>query len=439
MSKLKTKVEKTEGNIAHIEITVDAKEAKNAYDKAFKKMSQSVNIAGFRKGKAPAAAVEKYVGVENIKAEVLNELYNDNIAKIVQENDLDFADQPSIEKFDYEIGKEFNFTLKVELKPEVELSNFKGNTIEYEEFKQDEDTLNKELLALQERFSALVDVKDRNVNAKDTVVFDFEGFLNNEPFEHGKAEKYTLDLANSNFIPGFAEGLIGHGVGEEFTIDVKFPEDYHSENLRGQPVQFKIKIHEIKEKLLAELNDELAKKAGKFDNLEDLKADIKKYLEDTQKAENDRRKADAVFEEIIKNAKIDIQQPMILREVKAIRNESMQRAAQQGVEWEKLVEAEGGIEKIDAQLEPEAIKRIKNTLVIEKISNIEDIKIEQQDIIDQINLIAQSYGSQGHMIIEQIKNNPQSFAILTQQAATKKVTQILLENNTFKAKKAKKG
>lgn len=439
MSKTVTKVQKLEGNIAKIEVKIDPKAAKDAYNKMLKKMGANVNIAGFRKGKAPSNVIEKYIGTDSIKAETLNTLYSDNIAKIIKDNDLDFADQPSIDAFDYEIGKEFNFTIKVELKPEFTPCKYKGVTIEYDEYKTEKGALDNEIKNLQERFSVLVNVENRKTTATDVVVFDFEGFLNGEAFEHGKAEKYTLDLANSNFIPGFAEGLIGHEIGKEFTIDVQFPESYHAENLKGQQVQFKILIHEIKEKALPELNDELAKKAGKFETLEALKEDVEKFLQETEVKENERRKSDAAFEYLINNTEIDIQKPMMLREIDAIRNESMQRAIQQGADWDKLVEAEGGIDKINEQLEPESIRRIKNTLLVEKISNLEDIEISQQDIIDQINEIASAYGAQSQMIIEQIKKNPSSFTIITQQAATKKVTKILLENNTFKAKKAKKG
>lgn len=433
----KAKIEKLEENIAKIEVKVSPDVAKQAYDKTLKKMGANVNISGFRKGKAPNNVIEKYIGIDNVKAETLNELYNANISEIISENNLDFAASPTIDEFNYDAGKEFVFVMKVELKPEFEPCKYKGVSVDYEEFKHPEDSMENELRALQERFGALTNIEGRKSTASDVLVFDFEGFLDGTPFEHGKAEKYTLDLANSNFIPGFAEGLVGHEIGEEFTIDVTFPENYHAENLKGKPVQFKILIHEIKERMLPELDDALAKRAGKFETLEELKDDIQKYLGTTEQTENDRRKNDAIFNYIIENTKIDIQKAMIEREMEAIKDETRQRLAQQGANWDKLVEAEGGIEKIDAQVEPEAIKRIKNSLLVEKIATLEDVKIEQQDIIEQINLLATTYGAQVGAIIEQIQNNPSSLAAISQQAAAKKVSKILLEDNTFKAVAAK--
>ncbi len=442
-TKVKTKVEKLAGNIAKIDVKVAPDVAKQAYDKILKKMSSNVNIAGFRKGKAPISALEKYVGVENIKAEVLNTLYNENISDIVKEHDLDFADQPSIDEFNYETGKEFNFVIKVELKPEFTPCNYKGVTINYEEFASEKDAMDKEIKALQENFATLTTVEGKKVQPTDVVVFDFEGFLDGTPFEHGKAEKYTLDIANSSFIPGFAEGLVGHKAGENFTIDVTFPENYHAENLKGKPVQFKILIHEVKERILPEINDDLAKKSGKFETLDELKADIQKYLDKTAESENDRRKNEATLEYIIKNTEINLQKPMIEREIEAIKQETRQRLQLQDDNWNRLVAAEGGMEKLNEKLESEATKRIKNSLLVEKISNLEDIRIEQQDIIEQINLLANAYGAQTSAIIEQIQKNPSSLTALTQQAAAKKVAKILLESNTFKAaaaaKKTKKG
>jgi len=433
----KTKIEKLEENIAKIEVKFSPDAAKQAYNKTLKKMGSSVNISGFRKGKAPNNVIEKYIGVENIKSEMLNELYNAHISDIIDENNLDFAASPSIDEFTYEIGKEFVFVMEVELKPEFEICKYKGVSVNYEEFVHPKDAVEKELRMLQERFAALANVEGRKSTATDVLVFDFEGFCEGIPFEHGKAEKYTLDLANSSFIPGFAEGLVGHKIGEEFTIDVTFPDNYHSEVLKGRPAQFKILIHEIKERALPELDDSLAKKSGRFETLAELKEDIQKYLDETQKTESDKRKNDAIFDYIIENTKINIQKAMIEREMEAIKDETKQRLAQQGGNWDKLVAQEGGMEKIDAQIEPEAIKRIKNSLLVEKIANLEDVKIEQQDIIEQINLLAQAYGAQIGAIVDQIQNNPQSLTAISQQAAAKKVSALLLENNTFKAAAAK--
>ncbi len=429
-----SKCEILEGNVAKIDMTIDAKEAESAYNKAFKKISQNVNIAGFRKGKAPKNIVEKYVGVERIKAEAIENIFPKEFSAVVDEHKLDLAVQPYIESYDFETGKELTMVVKAELKPEVKLAKYKENTIEFEEYKNAEDALDKELKTIQERFSTLENVEeDRETKADDTVVFDFEGFVGDEAIEHGAGKNYTLDLAHSNFIPGFAEGLVGHKKGEEFTIDVTFPENYHQDKLKGAKAQFKIKLHEIKTRILPELNDDLAKKAGKFESLDKLKEDITKYLETTEKSENERRKAEAIFNKVYEDTKIDIQEAMIEREIEAIKNETRQNAESHGQNFDELVEKEGK-DEVNKKFKEEAVKRIKNSLIIEKIAKTEDIKIGQNDILEQVTELSKMYGTTGAQIFEELRQNPAGFSVLTQQVATRKVNEILLNNNTFKAK-----
>ena len=184
---------------------------------------------------------------------------------------------------------------------------------------------------------------------------------------------------------------------------------------------------------MPELDDELAKKAGKFDNLEALKADINKYIEETAKSENEKRKAEAVFNKVVDEAKIDIQDSMIEREIEAITEETRQNAERYGQNFDELVEKEGK-DEVDKKFREEAVKRIKNSLVVEKIAKTEDIKIGQNDILEQVNELAQLYHSTAAQVFEEIRQNPAGFSVITQQIATKKVNEILLNNNTFKAK-----
>ena len=428
----KHSIEKQENNLVKITITVDEKTANDAYNKTLKRIGSNINIAGFRKGKAPVNVIEKYVGAERIKIEALESIFPMEFSKVAQEEKLDLATQPQIEHFEFEKGKDLTITVKAELKPEVNLAPYKDVEVEYEEFKGEENAMDKELEALQSRFATLEKV-DRASNNTDVVVFDFEGSANGELIEHGSAKNYTLDLGHSNFIPGFAEGLVGHSAGEEFTIDVTFPENYHEPKLKGAPAQFKINLHEVKERKLPELNDELAKKAGKFETLDALKEDIKKYLENAKNFENERRKSDAIFNKIYNETKIDIQDTMIEREVEAVREETKQNALNQGQDWEKIVEAEGK-DSVNQKLRDEAIKRIKNSLIIEQISKNENIKIEQSDLLAQIQEIARMYGSNATSIFEEMKKNPSSFALLSQQIATRKVNELLLSANKFNAK-----
>ncbi len=418
-------------NIAKFDITIDSKLAKETYDKTLRAYGANVNIAGFRKGKAPANIVEKYVGQERIKAEVIDRLFPVEFQKIVDENKLDIAFRPMIDKMDFEVGKDIELKVSVELKPEVKIGKYKDVEVEFNEFKNPEDALDKELQQTQERFSTLNTV-DRPATDKDTVVFDFEGFVGDEKIEHGEGKNYTLNLANSNFIPGFAEGLVGHSKDEEFTIDVTFPEEYHEEKLKGAKAQFKIKMHEVKERQMPELNDDLAKKAGK-DTLELLKEDIKTYLENMAKNQNDKIKSEAIFEKVLNDTKIDIQDTMLDREYEAIMQDAREQAKYSNQDFDKLVEQEGK-DTVEKRFREEAQKRIMNSLIVERIVREAQIKVEQKDIMEHINQMSMMYGMPPVQLFEELRKNPNSFAAISQQITANKVNEFLLENNKFVAK-----
>ena len=342
------------------------------------------------------------------------------------------ATQPYIESYNFKKGEDLTLVVKAELKPELTLGEYKNMNLKYEEFKNPKDALQKELDYLKEQGATSKNVKDRPAQKDDLVIFDFEGFTGDKPIVGGKGEKYTLDLAHSNFIPGFAEGLVGHSVGEEFSINVKFPENYHSEELKGADAEFKIKIHEIKEKAYPELNDEYALKISNkhFKTMEELKADIQKHLDEMEKNSNIRIKEAVALDKVLEGVKVDIQKTMIMREAEVVRSEAVQNAAQKGLKWENIVK-ESGIETLNKQFEEEAYKRVKNSLTIEKIAEVENIQVTQQDILMHINDVAAAYGAQMQDLIAEIRKQPEYLSTITQQVVGKKVIQFLLDNNSF--------
>lgn len=429
-----TKIEKQENNIVKFNVTIDAATAQKAYNNALSRATKQVNIPGFRKGKAPRNVVEKYISQERLKAQVVEDLTPREIAKAVEVNGLNLALQPAIQSFTFDLGKDLTIVVFAELKPEVTLGQYKGNTIEYEEYKLPDNALELEIDTIRTRYSKLETVKeDREATDKDVVVIDFKGYVNDEPIERGEGKAYTLDLGNSNFIPGFAEAIVGHKKGEEFTIDVTFPEDYAEEKLKGAKAQFKINLIKIRTKIMPELNDEFAKKVGNFENVDALKEDIQRYIENSANTENEKRKMEAIFKKVIDEAKIDIQESMIQREINAVMTETKQAAEQQGQDFDKLMENEGK-ETFLAQAKEEATRRIKNSLIIEKIAKAENIKIEQNDIAEQVSAIAGAYQASAKDILKEITQNHYFFSAITQQAAIKKVNDILISNNTFVAK-----
>ena len=430
---METKIEKLPENIVKVEIEVPAKDAVGYYNNAAKKIAQYINIPGFRKGKAPRNIVEQNIGEERIKHEALESVLPRLFSEIIKENNLDVVAQPYVESYKYNIGEDLKITARMELRPEVTLGEYKNMTIDVEGYKTPDDAMQNSINGLLEREAATVVVTDRKTLANDIVVFDFEGFVNGEKIEHGDAKNYTLDLAHSSFIPGFAEQLVDRTIGEEFDITVTFPESYHEKKLAGQPAVFKCKINEIKTKLLPELNDEFAQKVGPFKTVEDLKADIQSYL-DKQKEDIDRTNSEkAIFEKVVNNAKVDIQQSMIDREADQLLEEYKQKLQMQGFTWEQAVEAQG-YDSIMNNLKEDAAIRVKNSLVIDKIAKEENITVSQADFGAKLAELGRMYQIDTPTMIKQLSQTPGVFNSLSQQALNEKVAKFLADNNTVNLK-----
>ena len=430
---METKIEKLPENVIKVDIEIPAKDAAGYYNNAAKKLAQYVNIPGFRKGKAPRNIIEQNIGEERIKHEALESALPRIFSEVIKENDFDVVTQPYVESYDFKLGENMKIVAKLELRPEVTLGKYKGLTIDVEEYKTPEDAMQKSLDNVLQQAATTVLVTDRNTIATDVVVFDFEGYVNGEKIEHGDAKNYTLDLGNSTFIPGFAEQLVDKPLGQDFEINVTFPKEYHEAKLANQKATFKCRINEIKEKVLPELNDELAQKVGPFKTVDDLKADIQKYL-DTQKADIDRTNSEkAIFEKVVNDAKADIQQSMIDRETDVLMDEYKQKLEMQGFTWEQAIEAQG-YEEIMKSLKEDAAVRVKNSLVIDKIAKEENITVSQADFGAKLSELSRMYQIDPQTMVKQLSQNPGVFNALSQQALNEKVTLFLAENNKVNLK-----
>ena len=425
---MKVTIEKEKDNVVKLDITIPAKEAAEAYNNAVKRVAQYVNIDGFRKGKAPRQVVERHVGVDRIKHEAIENLMPKAISDAVTQNDLDIIAQPYITSFNFDLGSDLTVVAKAELRPEVTLGDYKGLNLKVEDSPVAEDAHDKAIKNLLNQHSTLEIVTDRPANDTDTVVIDFEGIANGEKIQGGEAKNYPLDLGNSNFIPGFAEQIVGKNLNDEFDINVTFPAEYHDEKLKGQPAVFKIKINEIKEKKVPELNDEFAQKVGPFKTVADLMADIQKYLDTQRERTNKTNSENEVFKKVIEAAKVDIPETMIEREVASLKEEYKQRFAAQGINWENIVKSQGE-DDLMKNLHEDAGIRIKNSLVIDKIAKEENIKLEQKDLEQKFGELAAAYGMQTKDLIQQIGRNPEVLSSISQQAMNDKVRDFLMANN----------
>lgn len=425
-------IEKLENNQVKLNIEIESSVSNWEYDKACKKLAQRVNVPGFRQGKAPKNILEKYVGIAAIQREVLDSLLPTIFENTIEENKFDLVAAPNVESFDFAEDKSLKVVARMELKPEVNLPEYKGMEIEVEEFQNAQDAVDKELNILADRYASLNDVTDRKSTATDLVNIDFAGYVNGEEIKGGSAKGYTLDLAHSNFIPGFAEQLTEHSTGEEFTIKVKFPDEYHDEKLKGQDAEFNIKLNSIKEKILPELNDDLAKRVNpNFANLDSLKEDIQKYIDNNAKMENEKRVANKIFDTLLEKTNIDIQDTMINREIQALMGEFRQRINMQGGNFDQMLEKEGH-EKVYAQMREEAVKRIKTSLIIGKIALLENVSVTQEDIQAKITDLANIYRTTTENIVSEIQKNMNLLHSMNQQVITEKVTKLLIDNANIK-------
>ncbi|HIS82580.1 TPA: trigger factor [Candidatus Scatenecus faecavium] len=434
---MKFAVEKENDNIYKIDITIPAKDAARAYDEAVKRIAQYVNVDGFRRGKAPRAVVERHVGTERIKQEALESLMPKAIAEAVNESNLDVITQPYITKFDFTVGQDLTAEVKVETRPEVVLGAYKDLKVEVESAEVPEDAFEKALNNVLNQYATQEIVVGRPANDTDIAVIDFEGSVKGEKIAGGDAKNYPLDLGHSNFIPGFAEQIVGKNIGDEFEINVTFPEEYHDEKLKGQPAVFKIKLNEIKERKVPELNDAFAQKVGPFKTVDEFKADIQKYL-DTQKENTDRQNSEnAVFAKVIEAASVEIPQAMIDREAESLTNDYKQRLQAQGLTWEALEKTQGA-ESLSESIKEDAKTRIKNSLVIDKIAKEENIKLDPQDLHKKFSQLGAAYGMSQTDLMKQLGKNPEVIASLSQQALNDKVRDFLMEKNSVELVPAKK-
>ena len=426
---MKTTLTKGNENLVIISMTIPADEAASAYNTAATKIAQFINIDGFRKGKAPRAVVERHVGIDRIQQEALDILLSKYLGQAIYDNKLDVISQPAITNYKFENGKDVEVTFEVETRPEVSLGSYKGLNVKVEVPAKEDDAFDRALNGFLTQHSSMELVLDRPSCETDTVVFDFDGVCNGEPIQGGSAKGYALDLAHSNFIPGFAEQLVGHNINDEFDIQVTFPEQYHDAKLQGQPATFSIKMKEVKQRVMPELTDEFVKKSSKFSTVDELKADIQSYIDNQRENIKKVNAENTVFKSVVDSTSVEVPQSMINREVASLKSEYQQRLAYQGVNWEEFLKSQG--EEFEKSLKEEAEMRIKNSLIIDKISKEVEIKVEQADFQTKLAQMSGAYGVAPQELLKQFGQNPDFLSSLSQQIVNDKVREFLLSNNTI--------
>lgn len=389
-----------EKNMVKLVITSSDEEFEKGLEQAYNKNKSKINVQGFRKGKAPRKIIEKFYGKEVFFEDAANAIIPEAYAKAAEESGLEIVSQPEIGLVQLEDGKPFIFSATVAVKPEVELGQYKGVEVAKADVEVTEDDINAELDKVREQNSRTVNVEDRPVQDKDMTVIDFEGFIDGQPFQGGKGENYPLTIGSHSFIDTFEEQLIGKNIGEETEVNVTFPEDYHAEELKGKPAAFKVTVKEIKEKQYDDLDDDFAQNVSDFDTLAEYKEDLKKTIGERKANEAKNKKEAEAIDKIIENAKMDIPSAMVDTQVRQMAEDFSRRLQQQGLSVEQYFQFTGlTADKLFADMQPEAEKRIKSRLVLEAIVKAENIEVSDEEYESELNKMAESYG----MEVDKIK------------------------------------
>ena len=388
------KIEKTENaNELKLEFTIEAEKFEKAIKTVYLKSSKYFNIPGFRKGKAPFEMAERMYGTEIFYEDAFNEVVPPVFEEEIKANNLEPVSKPEIEVKQMEKGKDLIFTAVIQTKPEVKLGKYKGVQIKKIEYPVNEEDINKELNTMAEKNSRLVVVEDRPVENKDTVVMDFEGFVDGKAFEGGKAEGHELEIGSNTFIPGFEDQIVGMKIDEEKDINVKFPDEYFSKDLAGKDATFKVKLHEIKKKELPKLDDEFAKDVSEFDTVEELKKSIREKLEKEMEQKQKYETEDAVIKAVCENIKLDIPSGMIENETEDMLKNVENRLSYQGLKLDQYLQMMGKTaEEVKKEYEPQAIEAIKSRLMLEAVIKAEKIEATEEEVIEKVKEMAKNYG-----------------------------------------------
>lgn len=385
-------LEKLEKNMAKLTIEVSAEEFDKAIATAYNHNKGKFNIPGFRKGKAPQAMIEKMYGAGIFYEDAANTLIDESYPKAVEECTEEIVSSPQIDVEQVEKGKPFIFTAQVALKPEVTLGEYKGIEVEKADAVVADSDVEDELKAAQIKNGRLVSVEDRPVADKDQTIIDFKGYIDGKPFDGGEGTDYSLVIGSHSFIDTFEEQLIGKNLGEACEVEVVFPEEYHAPELAGKPAKFEVTVKEIKVNELPELNDEFASEVSDFETLAEYKEDIKAKLQDKKNREAATENENRVIDKVVAASVMDIPQPMIDTQTRSMLEDYARRLQSQGLNINDYMKYTGmTVDKLKEQMEPQALRRIKTRLVLEKIVATENTEVSEEAVERHIESMAASY------------------------------------------------
>ena len=392
---------KVDTNRYELEVQVDDEAFEKAVSAVYRKKVKNINVPGFRKGKAPRMIIEKMYGEEIFYEDAMQDLYPEALSQAAEEAQLKLV-RDKIDLDVISVGKEgFTFKATVTVEPEVEIENYKGIEVAKKPTEVTEEILDEEIQKIRERNSRLVTVEDRPAENGDSVVIDFEGFVDDVAFEGGKAENYTLALGSGNFIPGFEEQIVGHNTNDAFTITVTFPEDYQVDDLKGKEAQFKIVLHEIKAKELPEFDDEFIKDISEKETVEEYKEELKSEVAQRLQKESEQDVENQLTTKLTELLKAEIPEAMYENTVDDMLREFDMRLRSQGMDMQTYMQYMGmDKDGLRAMYRPQAEQRVKLRLALDKIAQLENLTADDAAVEAEYERMAESY----KMPVEKIKN-----------------------------------
>ena len=378
-------MEKLSSNQVKLTVTVSAEEFDKALNTAYGKLKGRLSVPGFRKGKAPRKVIENYYGAGVLVEEAFNTVLPESYDKAVEETGAKPVAQPEIDIESIGAGEDCVYTATVYVRPEVTLGQYKGVAAPAAKWEVTEDQINAEIDRAAERVSRMTEVTDRAAQMGDTANINYAGSVDGVAFEGGTAENTPLELGSGMFIPGFEEQMVGMNIGEERDLSVKFPEQYHADNLAGKDAVFHVKVNGIQTKVRPELDDDFAADVSEFDTFEAYKANI---VADLEKNAADRAEAnleDALVQKVVDAADCDIPDAMIQDEITTMLREMEMRMMYQGIRFEDYLKYTGQtLDQVRENYKPEAANRVKTQLVLEAVAKAENIVPTDEDVDEAI-------------------------------------------------------
>lgn len=426
---MEAKMEKIDVNIVKFEVKVEAEKFDAALARAYKKNVKNFNVPGFRKGKVPMNVVKKYYGIEVLLEDAVNFAIEGSYSEVLKENNIVPVDYPKIDVVEVGEGKDFVYTAEVTVYPEVELGEYKGLSIEKKTYEVTEEEVSKKLKEMQEKNARVETKEEGTVENGNIAVIDFKGYVDGEAFQGGEGNDYSLEIGSKTFIDTFEEQLVGAKVNDTVEVNVTFPENYGKEELNGKPAKFEVTIKEIKVKELPELDDEFAKETSEFDTIADLKADVTKKLEEVNAERSEREFEEAVITAVAGNAKVEIPEVMVEKEVDKMVQNLQQRLQYQGLTLEQYFQFTGtDEEKMREYMRTNAQTKVKVDLVLEAIEKAENIEATEEEIREKAVEVAKMYSaSEDEKMVDLLMQSQQ--AALRADVITNKTMKLLIENN----------